>query len=272
MRALIRPISIHAASSPIETIVFFFVLATLAYFHVLSSIKHSSFFAPSLLPPLRPSHALLRNGNWATVQESEWYSALPHHPHVTAVDLQQLVMSFDARTAKKVDFIYSCVFLYMHTNPFVQISENSRLSSQVASSLENITHFLTHRFHTVSGNLYPNICYSISREQDGETTCFTSTLSDVPRSESLTLSFTAGSRKDFINALAKQGTLFSDDFGPIKYLVDNPEHETVSEMKSGKWVVYAARTLVVRFWDLTKVSASLLPYTNRLTGCALSES
>ena len=107
MRALIRPISIHAASSPIETIVFFFVLATLAYFHVLSAIKHSSFFSPTSLPPLRPSHALWHNGDWVIVQESEWYSA--HRSHVTAVDLQQLVMSFDARTAKKVYFGYSCL-------------------------------------------------------------------------------------------------------------------------------------------------------------------
>ena len=39
----IRPISIHAASSPIETIMFFFVLAMLLYFCVLAAIKHSSF-------------------------------------------------------------------------------------------------------------------------------------------------------------------------------------------------------------------------------------
>jgi len=39
----ICPISIHAASLPIETIVFFFVLAMLLYFHVLATIKHSSF-------------------------------------------------------------------------------------------------------------------------------------------------------------------------------------------------------------------------------------
>ena len=113
MKALIRPVSIHAASSPIETIVFFFVLSTLAYFHVLSAIKHSSFFAPTSLPPLRPSHALWHNGDWATVQESEWHSTLAHPSHVPAVDLQQLVMSFDARTAKKVYFSYPCL-IYMH--------------------------------------------------------------------------------------------------------------------------------------------------------------
>ena len=36
-------------------------------------------------------------------------------------------------------------------DPFIQIAESPRLSSQVASSLENITHFLTHHFPTSSG-------------------------------------------------------------------------------------------------------------------------
>lgn len=99
MRALIRPISIHASSFPIETIVFFFVLATLSYFHVLSAIKHSSFFAPTNLPPLRPSYALLRSNNWVTVPETE--ALARQSTRVSAIDLQQLSMSFDARTAKK---------------------------------------------------------------------------------------------------------------------------------------------------------------------------
>jgi hydroxymethylglutaryl-CoA reductase (NADPH) len=72
------------------------------------------------------------------------------------------------------------------------------------------------------------------------------------------LSFAAGGRKDFIGALARQGSLTSEDFGPIKYIVENPEQEALAEMKSGKWVMYAARTLVVRFWDLTKVSMNLV--------------
>src|SRR6266436_4914291 len=101
MRALIRPVSVHAASSPIETIVFFFVVATLAYFQVLSAVKHSSFFAPTTPPPLRPSHALWRSNEWVTVPEAVWYDALAHQSS-TAIDLQQLTMSFDAKTAKKV--------------------------------------------------------------------------------------------------------------------------------------------------------------------------
>ena len=102
MRTVIHPISIHAASSPIETIVFFFFLATLLYFHVLSAVKHSSLFAPSTLSPLCPSHVLLHGNKWVAVAEPE-YDALVCWPNcVSVIDLQQLSMSFDGRTAKEV--------------------------------------------------------------------------------------------------------------------------------------------------------------------------
>ena len=117
-----------------------------------------------------------------------------------------------------------------------------------------MTHFLSHHFPASSGKLFTDICHSIQNNQGGEETCFTSTFSGKSESESLILSFVAGGREDFVNALAKQGTLVSEDFGPVKYVVENPEQEAITAMKSGKWVAYAARTLVVRFWDLTKVS------------------
>ena len=137
----------------------------------------------------------------------------------------------------------------------MQIAENPVLSSQVAFSLKNMTHFLSHHFPASSGKLFTDICHSIQNDQDGEETCFTSTFSGNPKSESLILSFVAGGREDFVNALAKQGTFISEDFGPVKYVVENPEQESTTAMKSGKWVAYATRTLVVRFWDLTKVSS-----------------
>lgn len=138
---------------------------------------------------------------------------------------------------------------------FMQIAESPRLSSQVSSSLENITHFLTHNFPTSSGRFFTNICHSVRIDQDEET-CFTSTVSEIPKSETVMLSFAAGGREEFVSALTKQGTFLSEDFGPIKYIVENQEQEASAVMKSGRWVVYAARTLVVRFWDLTKVSLS----------------
>ena len=116
-----------------------------------------------------------------------------------------------------------------------------------------MTHFLTHHFPSSSGKSYKDICHSVETNQDGEEACFTSTFSSGAKAESLTLSFAAGGREDFVSALAKQGSFISEEFGPIKYVIENPEQETISAMKSGKWVAYAARALIVRFWDLTKV-------------------
>ena len=49
MRAILRPLAARAAGNPIEVIVAGFILATLAYFHVLDAIRHSTFLSP-------PSH------------------------------------------------------------------------------------------------------------------------------------------------------------------------------------------------------------------------
>lgn len=119
-----------------------------------------------------------------------------------------------------------------------------------------MTHFLTNHFPTSSGKSYTDICHSVQTNQDGEEACFTSTFSSVPKAESLTLSFAVGGREDFVSALAKQGTFISEEFGPIKYVIEDPEQEAIAAMKSGKWVAYAARALIVRFWDLTKVSVA----------------
>lgn len=99
MRALLRPLSLHTVFSPIETIVFVFVLATLAYFHILDGIKHSSFFAPTFPSSLRPAHAKLAGSEWVPISEREWYSALKRGEDPT-VELQQIVFGLDDKARK----------------------------------------------------------------------------------------------------------------------------------------------------------------------------
>ncbi|KAG6861302.1 hypothetical protein C0995_001857 [Termitomyces sp. Mi166 len=77
LRALLRPLAIQAAYNPIETIVFFSIVGTLAYFHILNAIKHSAFFAPSSVPPLRPAHLILRHADWLPVREHVWSHPAP---------------------------------------------------------------------------------------------------------------------------------------------------------------------------------------------------
>jgi len=68
----------------------------------------------------------------------------------------------------------------------------------------------------------------------------------------VTLSFAAGSRDSFVESLNQHG-IFVDQLG-VKYQVEAHDTETIGEMKGGKWMAYAARALIVRFWELTKVS------------------
>lgn len=63
-----------------------------------------------------------------------------------------------------------------------------------------------------------------------------------------------GAHEEFANALMAKTFYPADSFG-VQYRVQSPSDETIGEMKSGKWVAYAARTLAMRFWELAKVSS-----------------
>ncbi|KAI0032617.1 hydroxymethylglutaryl-coenzyme A reductase-domain-containing protein [Vararia minispora EC-137] len=231
MRALARPVAIHAAASPIETITFFFVLATLAYFHVLSAVKQSSFFAINQHPPLRPAYALLRDQTWRSVQDSAWQNALAHpsDASTTTLELQQFVLAADDKLADD-------------TVP------------HISASFENLTHHLTSPWHTAAGNAYPTLCYRPTLDAP----CFVSAAPDNSPSDVLTLSFLPdGQREEFIAALKRQGTVVPDGASHVKFVFENNEAESIGEMKSGKWVVYAARASASRFWELAKKADSL---------------
>ena len=67
-------------------------------------------------------------------------------------------------------------------------------------------------------------------------------------------------RDDWVSALLgvhhNTPTLFTDESG-ISFEVDSGKPSSdalaISQMRNGKWVAYAARALVIRFWDLARV-------------------
>jgi hypothetical protein len=101
MRALFRPFALHAAYTPIETIVFFSIIGTLAYFNILSAIRNSAFLNldPALLnnnyDTLKPAYVMYRLGEWVSVRESVWV-----HANEPVLELQQSVFAIDS--AQKV--------------------------------------------------------------------------------------------------------------------------------------------------------------------------
>lgn len=102
MRALFRPFALHAAYTPIETIVFFAIVGTLAYFYILGAVKHSAFLDPpySQPPTLEPTHALFKHGEWVSVTNKSWNAARTER-RAAVLELQQLVISLDVK-AKEV--------------------------------------------------------------------------------------------------------------------------------------------------------------------------
>lgn len=119
--------------------------------------------------------------------------------------------------------------------------------------MDNFTDHIVLGFSSQSGQKYSSICHRSSNTSLSSSPCFTDTASLNPRSSILTLSFIPDLAEDFVGTIKKQGKFGADNFG-VKYQVEERQVETIGEMKSGKWVAYAARALVMRFWDLTKVS------------------
>ncbi|KAI0701990.1 3-hydroxy-3-methylglutaryl-coenzyme A reductase [Cytidiella melzeri] len=218
MRALLRPLSVHTVFSPIETVIFVFVLSTLAYFHILDGIKHSSFFAPTFSSTLRPAHVRLAGSDWAASSEREWFASWKHEG--SAVELQPIVFALDDKFNKAT---------------FNALTVPDKLSS----------------IDSLSGHSYASICHLISTNTtSAPVQCFTATTSS-----SVTLSFQAGRREDWVGAL-RRSTSFTVD--GTRYDVQNPKRsETIGEMKSSKWVAYALWALGVRFYELAKKADSL---------------
>jgi len=163
MRFILRPLALPAAHNPIETIVCGFILATFAYFHVLSAIKHSSFLAPPAPPTLRPAHVklgLAEGAQWSPLDEEAWIvdEELPR------VEIQHILFDLDG----------------------------AELNDAVDVALDNYTEYLT---NTISHSSYHAACFPVS---SSPSSCFTLRTTSPP---SLTLAFLPGERDEFLSAL-----------------------------------------------------------------------
>lgn len=191
---------------PIETIVTFFVLTTLAYFHVLSAIKHSQFLTPTHSPSSAPI--------FATYSDSKPWSITHNTRSSPAVEIVQLQLSIPG--------------------------EYPALQSQITDELNN-------------QKPYSSVCYNHNN----------SCLSSI-RPETYTFAFDpkANSAAAFASAFAEKQLNVEQD-GTSFNLVK--QHQSIAEIQSGKWLAYAGRALVLRFWSLAKVRTFLFasPFNSR---------
>ncbi|KAJ2925104.1 hypothetical protein H1R20_g12000, partial [Candolleomyces eurysporus] len=291
MRALLRPFALHAAYTPIETIVFFTIVGTLAYFHILSAIKHSAFLSPSYDPlthkvshaALRPAYVLNRMGEWVGIRESRWARDRSEKSHLAAAEVQQLVFNVDA-------LVWNSWAKDAHEPS--QQEAVSLSSGPLLASTSNLTQYLTHGF-TVSGKTFSTVCYRpdgphgksvgvpvtpsgvptpTSSSDAKEAPCFvhvnnnlrhrphphhSSASSSSSSQAQVALAFLPGARDEWVNTLKSVGE-FTDEAG-VKFEVEHPTIDDVDigQMRSGKWVAYAIGILVMRFWALAKKADSL---------------
>ncbi|THV07099.1 hypothetical protein K435DRAFT_710430, partial [Dendrothele bispora CBS 962.96] len=241
MRALFKPFAIHAAYSPIETIVFFSIIGTLAYFHILGAIKHSAFFASSYPTTLRPSHLILNQDKWVNVRDTFWKHVKSNNDEsVVPVLIQPVEFSLDSKYYK--DAIPESITF--------GISSLADPVLRAASSLPDT-------LQSASGRAcYRPFSTNTSFDSESSYPCFTDQFV-TPRSIHQTLAFHPTTLKeDFPTVL--QRVLDHAELDPaVRFEVEAKQTETIGDMKSSKWVAYAARALVVRFWDLTKKADSL---------------
>ncbi|TFY54330.1 hypothetical protein EVJ58_g8927 [Rhodofomes roseus] len=229
MRAFVRPFATHNVYFPIESIVFVFVLATLAYFHILSGIKHSSFFAPTYPTNVRPAHARLSGGEWLGVTQRDWLDAVKHPKDgVKALELQQIVFRLDDK-------------------------EKTAFPATTPAVLSEIVEHLPSQLTGLKGDSYSSVCYHPGLNVTA-TPCFVTRSSDSSASV-LTLSFVSGATEDWLASLQQVKSVTVDN---VEYdLVGAKREETIGEMKSSKWVAYAVHATILRFWELTKKADSL---------------
>lgn len=226
LRACLRPFAIQAAYNPIESVVFFFVIGTLAYFHILNAIKHSSFFAPSVPLSLRPTHTVLNNAEWISVADRVWRHS-SENLHLLPVEVQQLIFTSDSPLTTPV----------------------------LASSILNATNHLSTSYHAASGLTYPSTCY---RPANNTGPCFTHQHTTL-RTFTHTLAFVPGARDSYVAALL-HSTAPPDAAGTSFSILPNgppPSEPIIGQMKSSKWIAYAARALVLRFYTLALKADSL---------------
>lgn len=123
-------------------------------------------------------------------------------------------------------------------------------------SVHNLSEYLTTSFRSPAGRVYSAVCHVAGDK------CF-----DAQQIGSKTfvqtLAFKPGMREEWMSALIhhdKAARTFVDETG-VRFEIDLPkmggESTPLGQMRNGRWVAYAARSLVIRFWDLAKKADSL---------------
>jgi len=241
IRAVLRSFSTRPARYPIETVVITFVIVTFAYFQCIHAIKHSDFLSGGISNPLhflQPTVSRRAGAEWLTVPTDIWNISTP-----TKVDLVEILFSLDE--PRKV----------VHGGKLSASISSPSLSSGITTSaplisrvIELVTEHIKKGLTSPDGLSYTSVCYRPPLAAD----CLSWT-HQTSRTMTLTLALLPSRRDQFVAAIESfRPTTWGavNDFPQLEII---GKEESFLEMQSGKWVAYAARAFVIRFWQLAKV-------------------
>lgn len=114
-----------------------------------------------------------------------------------------------------------------------------------AGDRADVVHFLTNQLTTQNGQKYPQLCFSINAS------CVTGATQNA-----LTLAFSPSATAQYLHALTALVLPPAQDGTHLKVV---QSAETIMDMRSGRWIAYAGRALVLRFWNLAKVGNEQSP-------------
>lgn len=242
IRAILRSLSTRPARFPIETVVATFIVVTFAYFQCIHAIKHSDFLSGGISNPLhalQPSIARRIGEKWLVVPAENWDIAAS-----TKVDLVEILFSLDEphRVVRGGKLSASI------NNP-ASTSSITTSTPPIASCIETVTEHITKSLTASNGLSYASVCYKAPSSSE----CLT-WVHKTPRAVTLTLAFMPSTRDQFlpaIEALSPDAAWSGIENFPQLEIIG--KEESFLEMESGKWVAYAARAFVIRFWQLGKV-------------------
>lgn len=242
IRAVLRSFSTRPARYPIETVVITFVIVTFAYFQCIHAIKHSDFLSGGISNPLhflQPTVSRRAGDHWLTVPADNWNTSTT----LAKVDLVEILFSLDE--PRKV----------VRGGKLSASISSPSLSSGITTSaphifraIATVTEHITNTLSSSDGLSYASVCYRPPLTAE----CLSWT-HQTSRTVTLTLALLPSSRDQFVAVIESfRPTSWSTVSGFPQLEIIGKE-ESFLEMQSGKWVAYAARAFVVRFWQLAKV-------------------
>lgn len=266
--SLLRSFSSRPARFPIETIVTTFVLVTFAYFQVIHAIKHSDFLSGGIttnpLASLRPTIARYSAGggadhHWHVVnaEQPQGHLSYSNSSSSVSVDLVEILFSLDEpRKVVRGSYLSASIT----THPSAHSGSTLTASSpQISNAIRAFTEHITKSLTTSNGLSYQSLCYKPPPPSSSSST----TSNECPvwvhkdkegRTITVTLALLPSTRAQFVAALEAFRPSPTTPNGDVPHFEIIGKEETFLDMQSGKWVAYAARAFVIRFWDLAKVS------------------